>query len=283
MPELPEVQTIVQDLRAKILHQKINKVEVRLKKIVKGSVAQLQNNFFTEIERRGKLIILHLPNEKYLLIHLRMTGQIILQQKNKQIAGGHSDGKLGDLPNKYTHVIITFANGAQLFFNDQRQFGWWQIVGQQELGNVLEKFGPEPLDNKFTFKIFQQILAGKKGNIKAFLLNQKNIAGLGNIYVDEILWRAKVRPTRKMDSLNLREVKAIFQAIKPVLRLAIKHRGTTFNDYVDADGKRGAFLNFLKVYGRAGAECLRCKKGIVKKIKHAGRGTHFCPKCQNKV
>ena len=299
MPELPEVETIKNDLKEKILKKKIKKVDLRLKKIVKSSARNfaldLEGNNFKDIKRRGKLLIFSVgtkqrlvPTNKYLLIHLRMTGQLIYQKNKKIIAGGHSDGGreeaaprlYNDLPNKHTHVIFYFSDKSQLFFNDLRRFGVVKIVNEKELEEIIDDFGIEPLEKSFSLKVFKDIIGNKSGNVKAFLLNQKYVAGIGNIYADEILFEAKILPNRKIDSLKVGEIKAIYQAIKKILKKAVKHRGTTFNSYTDARGQKGNFTKFLKVYKREGERCLRCKKGIIQKIKIAGRGTRYCDKCQ---
>ena len=286
MPELPEVETIKNDLREKILNKKIKKVDLKLKKIVKSSakdfVLILEGNSFKDIKRRGKLLVFVLTKKnRYLTIHLRMTGQLIYQKGKKIIAGGHSDdNNIINLPNKHTHIIFHFSDRSQLFFNDLRRFGVIKIVDKKELQNIFDNFGVEPLEKNFSLKIFQNIIKNKKGNIKAFLLNQKNITGVGNIYADEILFEAKILPSRKINSLEDNEIKKLFGAIKKILKKAISYRGTTFNDYVDANGKKGNFLRLLKVYGKEKEKCQRCKKGIMQKVKIAGRGTRYCNICQ---
>ena len=299
MPELPEVETIKNDLKEKILNKKIKKVDLRLKKIVKSSARNfaldLEGNNFKDIERRGKLLIFgvgtkqrFVPTNKYLLIHLRMTGQLIYQKNKKIIAGGHSDGGreeaaprfYNDLPNKHTHVIFYFSDKSQLFFNDLRRFGVVKIVNEKELEEIIDDFGIEPLEKSFSLKIFKDIIGNKSGNVKAFLLNQKYVAGIGNIYADEILFEAKILPNRKVISLKIEEIKKLYQAIRKILKKAVKHRGTTFYSYADARGQKGNFTKFLKVYKREGESCLRCRKGIIQKTKIAGRGTRYCDRCQ---
>jgi formamidopyrimidine-DNA glycosylase len=285
MPELPEVETIVNDLNQSVLNKRIKKVNILLPKIVKGSnscfINTLKNNSFQNIIRRGKYIIFSLKNNKFLVIHLRMTGQIIYKQKDNLIAGGHSDQNNNfNLPNKQTHVIIYFNDGPQLFYNDQRQFGYLEIINQEGLKQIDDKLGIEPLSEQFTLKCFKDLLKNSKRNIKAFLLDQKHVAGLGNIYVDESLFLAHILPTRSLNTLNEKEIKDLYQAIKKVLRLAIKYRGTTFNNYKDAHGRKGSFINRLKVYGQENRKCLRCRKGVIKKIRTAGRGTRYCFYCQ---
>ncbi|MFH2104905.1 MAG: bifunctional DNA-formamidopyrimidine glycosylase/DNA-(apurinic or apyrimidinic site) lyase [Parcubacteria group bacterium] len=285
MPELPEVETIRRDLQRKIVGKKITEVKVRKLKIVKGSQPAFRRaligNSFAKISRRGKLLILELKKgEKYLLIHLKMTGQLIYQARGQIIAGGHGWPQIGKLPNKYSHIIFTFADRSQLFFNDLRQFGYMKLVGDEELSAILEKFGIEPLTKNFTWANFRHALAGKKTSLKAVLLNQKLIAGIGNIYVDEICFRAGVRPSRAVNKLSSAELRKIFNSCNIIIKQAIKYRGTTFNDYVDADGNKGNFISRLKVYQRAGEKCQRCRRGVIKKTRLAGRGTHYCPQCQ---
>lgn len=286
MPELPEVETIRNDLREKILNKKIEKVDLRLKEIVKSSpkdlVLILKENSFKDIRRRGKLLVFALAKKnKYLTIHLRMTGQLVYQKGKKTIASGHSDNNdIIDLPNEHTHIIFYFSDKSQLFFNDLRRFGIVKIVGKKELEDIFDNFGIEPLEKGFSLKVFQNIIKNRKGNVKAFLLDQKYIAGIGNIYADEILFEAGILPGRKVVFLKAEEIKAIHKAIKKVLKKAIKYRGTTFNDYVDASGKQGNFLRFLKVYEREKRKCLRCEKGTIQKLKIAGRGTRYCDQCQ---
>ncbi|MCK4524952.1 MAG: bifunctional DNA-formamidopyrimidine glycosylase/DNA-(apurinic or apyrimidinic site) lyase [Candidatus Andersenbacteria bacterium] len=286
MPELPEVETIKNDLKEKILNKKIKTVDLRLKKIVKNPakdfISILEGNNFKEIKRRGKLLIFTLAKKnKYLTIHLRMTGQLVYQKGKKITAGGHSDNNnIINLPNKYTHIIFCFSDKSQLFFNDLRRFGVVRIVNREELENILNGFGVEPLEKDLSLKTFQDIIKKRKGNVKAFLLDQKCVVGIGNIYADEILFEAKILPNRKIVSLKIEEVEAIYKAIKKILKKAIKYRGTTFYSYIDARGQRGNFTRFLKVYKQEKKKCLRCKKGIIQKVKIAGRGTRYCDKCQ---
>ncbi len=284
MPELPEIETIKNDLNQKILNKKIVQIDIRLPKIVKSPLSRfkttLKNQTFKRVGRRGKLMILEINNDLFLLIHLRMTGQLIYQEKNGIIAGGHSDAKLDfNLPGKHTHLFFTFDDKSQLFFNDLRQFGYAQLVNKKELAPILLKFGVEPLEKEFTLNKLQELLKNKKRNIKAFLLDQSIIAGIGNIYADEILFASSVSPLRRTDTLTAKEISNIHTNTKKILQKAIKYRGTTFNNYVDSEGKKGSFLNFLQVYQRANKPCLKCKN-LIQKTKVAGRGTSFCQKCQ---
>jgi len=303
MPELPEVETIRRDLTQKILHKKIKSVLVLDNRSLRGAVPadfvkKIIAHKFVNINRSGKLLIFEISTGNFLLIHLKMTGQLIYEEKvssaqSKKIAvneivchdkisvvGGHSDNKLNFLlPNKHTKVVFEFLDNSKLYFNDQRIFGYLKIVNEPELKVIKTKFGAEPLSAKFTFAKFLLMFGNKKNNLKSFLLQQNNIAGIGNIYADEICFGAGVLPSRRINSLTLKDKKNIFQCIKKILQQAVKHRGTTFNNYRDANGRRGNFVSFLKVYGREKQNCLKCGHKI-SKTKIASRGTHFCSHCQ---
>lgn len=286
MPELPEVETIRRDLEEKIVGKKIAAVFILAKKSVHYPATKFSDvligDSFSNINRRGKLLYCSFrKNLLFLLIHLKMTGQLIFRQKKKIIAGGHSLGCIDfELPNKFTRVVIKFSDGSELFFNDLRRFGYLKLVTAEEKDKILKNsFGIEPLTPGFKYPLFAQLFNNRKTNIKALLMNQKLIAGIGNIYADEVCFCAGVRPDRKANKITETEKKKIFNCINKVLKLSIAHRGTTFNSYVDCDGKTGSFVSLLKVYGRVGEKCYRCKS-IIQKIRAAGRGTHFCLKCQ---
>ena len=290
MPELPEVETIRRDLSA-LIGRKITALNIINPKTASHSaaffVSSLVGKKLIKIERRGKLLILVFSGDLFLLIHLKMTGQLIYQSKNKKIVGGHSlaTGSYeksvgGKLPNRHTRAIFYFSGGGELFFNDLRKFGYLKLVDKKELDKILvNNYGPEPLTPEFTTLQLAKVLQNRKINIKAVLLNQKLIAGLGNIYVDEALFAAKIRPTRSAGSIKSPEIEKLFKEINKLIKRAIEYRGTTFSNYVDSKGQKGNFSKFLKVYGRGGKPCLVCKMPI-SKIKIAGRGTHYCPNCQ---
>ena len=284
MPELPEVETIRRDLLKKVVNKKISNISILNKKTVRNKqdffLRALKGNKITDIKRTGKLIIFQLDKNGYLLTHLKMTGQLVYKKKGKITAGGHSllQGGL-DLPNKHTRVRIDFADKSILFFNDMRLFGYMEIVDSEKLRAVLDRFGIEPLTPNYTLEKFINIFKNRRTSLKSILLNQNLIAGLGNIYADESCFQAGIRPDRKAVSLNSKEIKKLYQAIKIVLKKALKNRGTTFNNYVDSDGQSGNFVDKLKVYGRAGEACKNCRNKL-KRIKLAGRSTVFCEKCQ---
>jgi len=284
MPELPEVETIKNELIQTVKNKEIMAVEVRLPKILKidESVSinkkdlenpaalftkTLKNVKIKNIKRRAKLIIVELSNDLSIIIHLKMTGRLLYNINH----GFH------------THFIFKFKNSDWLLFDDLRQFGYLKLIKSDQLRYLLEdKFGPEPLEDDFTLEIFKNILAKKKrSRIKIFLMDQKNIAGIGNIYASEICFQAKVNPARTINTLNSQETEKLFLAIKEILTLAVKHKGTSTDDYRDIFGEKGKFVPFLKVYGRQRKKCLRkgCG-GVIERISLGNRGTFFCGKCQ---
>lgn len=287
MPELPEVETIRRDLNRLVRQVRIKHVEIRKAKILrtlpKAFQKALTGQQITGIARRGKLLIFSLfTPDRYLLMHLKMTGQLIYRRHGRFVAGGHPVPlpEPDELPNKFTHLIFHFADGAQLFFNDLRQFGYAQIVDAESKDRIVASYGVEPLTAAFTLQYLQHELKKRKTSIKQVLLDQTVIAGLGNIYVDEVCFAAKIRPSQTAARVSPAESQRLYRAIKTILKKAITHRGTTFAKYRDGYGRAGGFVRFLKVYGRSGERCLRCKKGVIMKVKVAGRGTAYCPVCQ---
>ncbi len=287
MPELPEVETIKRDLQEKIINKKVRDIWVDdgfAKKIFPSVRAflSLRGKSFRQIKRKAKLLIFEIGDDLFLLNHLKMTGQLVYREKNgRLLAGGHTMTKIDDVPNKFTRVIFRFKDGSKLYFNDLRKFGFFRLVSKKELAIELAKYGIEPVDKEFTFDFFNSFLDRKKNlRLKTSLLDQKHLAGLGNIYVDESCFAAKIRPTRYAKSLTLAEKKELFKQIKKILEKAITHRGTSVNTYRSADGKRGNFQNFLMVYKRSNELCKRCKKEKIETVKIGGRSTRFCPNCQ---
>ncbi len=283
MPELPEVETIVRDLDKRLKGKKIASINSADKKVFQLSLAdvkQATGKTVKSVWRRAKTIIIDL-GQINLLLHLKMTGQLVYQAKKSIIAGGHPIAHEGrELPNKFTRVIFKFNDNSILYFNDVRRFGWVKLAAAAELARLNEKIGIEPLSKDFTLEFFKKFLSHKsKTTVKQALLDQKYLAGLGNIYADEALFAARIKPFRRVKTLQAPEIKKLWQAIPKILRYAIKRRGTSFNDYVDAQGETGNFIKYLKVYGRAGEKCKNCGQPV-KKIKLGGRGAHWCDKCQ---
>ena len=287
MPELPEVETVARELHKSLVGKKITKTIVRVPKMVLPHTTDsfnlnLKNKVIEKVSRRAKIVIISLNTNKFLLVHLKMTGQLIYKPASgKLVIGGHPQpGGGNDLPNKFTHIEFHFTDKSVLYFNDMRKFGWIKLVTETEKDLLLSGHGVEPLSKSFTVNIFTDLLTKYPNrNLKISLLDQKLVAGLGNIYVDEACFNAKILPTRIISTLTKTGIKKLHQEIVAVLKLSIKKKGTSAKNYVRPDGTKGGFVPYLNVYGRAGASCKKCKTPITK-IKFAGRGTHFCSKCQ---
>ncbi|MBI5732240.1 MAG: bifunctional DNA-formamidopyrimidine glycosylase/DNA-(apurinic or apyrimidinic site) lyase [Candidatus Magasanikbacteria bacterium] len=286
MPELPEVETIRRDLSGLIIGKKISGVEVRVASMVspRGFAKILAGRKIEKIERRAKLLIFSLSNGLKMLVHLKLTGQLVYRNKKgaaRGAAGGHPLGAdLKVLPNKFSHVIFNFSGGGRLFFNDMRKFGYLKIVKAAELERVEAEYGTEPLSKAFTLKKFRVLLARRLNlKIKQFLMEQNLLAGIGNIYSDEACFCAGVRPVRTAKSLTASETKKLRRCIIGVLKLALKKRGASAENYVDAYGRAGDFVPYLKVYGRAGEKCRRGGVDLLK-LKIGGRTSVYCPRCQ---
>lgn len=286
MPELPEVEVVRQGLEACLLHAQIVALEVYTPHIASPApetwTETLTGQTITTLERRAKYLILRL-NRDCLLIHLRMTGQILLQQSQTEtlmLPFTYYNRPVLQLPDKHTHLRISFSGGIQLFFRDIRKFGRVEKLSAAQLSSHprLLKLGIEPLGPEYTWPRFRSLLQGQR-TIKAFLLDQSRIAGIGNIYADEALFLARIQPERAVASLKPAEAQRLYAAIPQVLKKAIASGGTTLKDYLHPDGQGGGHQEELQVYGRAKAPCLRCGKTLEKKV-IAQRGTHFCPHCQ---
>jgi formamidopyrimidine-DNA glycosylase len=286
MPELPEVETVRLQLKHKVLGKAIDTVEVFHMKTVahdRSIGKRLTGKTIADIDRIGKLLIFSFigENDLFLLAHLKMTGQFFFVDKKGVTTGGGHSITAADikLPHRHTRVAFHFTDNAILYFNDMRLFGYTKLANKKEVVEARKGFGPEPIDPEFDFDWFAEKLKRRNTPIKAVLLDQSFVAGLGNIYVDEALWRAKVKPERKANTLTKKEAAAIAAASRDVMLESIKVGGTTFKDFSDTAGHAGNFTNYLKVFGKQNTPCERCG-GIIKKIRVAGRGTHYCPKCQ---
>ena len=237
----------------------------------------------SDVRRRAKVLIIDLDSEYSLVIHLKMTGQLVFRGEGAAFGAGHpNDSLIGKLPDKSTRVVFTFDDGSQLFFNDQRKFGWVRLLPTLEVENLdfFKKVGPEPLSADFSAKDFaDRLLSRKNSGIKAVLLDQTVLAGVGNIYADESLWAAKIHPETKVSDIPATKVKALYAELRRILHLSIEKGGSTDRNYVDAEGKRGSYLSFAAVFRREGQPCQRCGTTIIK-TRVAGRGTHICLYCQ---
>jgi formamidopyrimidine-DNA glycosylase len=287
MPELPEVETIRAGL-AKLLPGKVVKdVWYDWDKSFPNAPSDVARFLvgakILKVRRRAKVLIIELSDGWALIIHLKMTGQLIYVGQDERFGAGHP-GKdmVGELPAKSTRVILDFTDGSKLFFNDQRKFGWMRLMPAIEIPEIdfFKKVGPEPLDAGFTVDIFiERVLRRKNTSIKAALLDQSVIAGVGNIYADESLWGAKIHPATQVSRVSRPKLVALYNSLREVLALSIKKGGSTDKNYVDAEGKKGSYLSFANVFRRQGQPCPRCGTPI-EKIRVAGRGTHICPREQ---
>jgi len=281
MPELPEVETIRRGLNEFILHKKIENVTILCEKSFRGDKKMVVGQKIEKIDRRGKALLINLSNNMWLMVHLRMTGQMIFEGA-KKFAAGHPDGGFVEvMPGRHTRVYFDFEDGTHLYFNDQRKFGFIAVLDELGLQEnaFLQKLGPEPWD--MTKDAFWGMLQRHKmAPVKAVILDQSNIAGVGNIYADEGCYYAQILPWRKCGSLEREEADMLLQGLREVMRASIDSGGSTMKDYVRADGTRGSYLEkFANVFRREGMECPRCG-GLIEKTRTAGRGTHYCRGCQ---
>lgn len=269
MPELPEVETVVRQLRKRSIEgQEILDIKIYWKPMIqplnqKEFYEKVRFQRIIKIERYGKWIIFYLSNNKYLCIHLRMSGNFL--------------GK----PSKYDRAKILLSEGINLYFKDPRKFGRWILLDNIDL--ILSRLGPDAVSEKFTLSYFENKLITSKRMIKPFLLDQSFIAGIGNIYADEALWLAKIHPKKNSNLLTENERKDLYASIKEVLRIGIKNKGTSLgkgkSNFKHHDGKYGKNKDIVKAYGRGGLACERCQK-ILEKIYVAQRGTTICSSCQ---
>lgn len=342
MPELPEVETVRIGLQALLPGRTIVHVEHDTAKSFPNAEADVRQFLvgasIVAVARRAKVLLIELDSKYSLVIHLKMTGQLVFiankrssdtsaeqnvgakqsnglsrtdgtaegvaeassqqaasNQTNQATwsvglsgdegrwgAGHPSDSLVGELPDKSTRVTLTFDDGSRLFFNDQRKFGWMRLMPTAEVVNLdfFKKVGPEPLGADFNAKILQErAMRRKNSNIKAVLLDQTVLAGIGNIYADESLWGAKIHPETLVRNLSSKQFAVLYDELVKVLKMAIEKGGSTDRNYVSAEGRRGSYLSFARVFRREGQACPRCGTVIIK-TRVAGRGTHICPNCQ---
>lgn len=286
MPELPEVETVRRGLCDLIIGKVISTEAHDTEKGFPNAPADVAKFLIDatviDVRRRAKVLMIDLSTDYSLLIHLKMTGQLVFVGETRFGAGHPNDSLINELPDKSTRVSLTFRDGSNLYFNDQRKFGWMRLLPTIEIPNIsfMQKVGPEPLSQEFTPHDFMQRLARRpKTNIKAALLDQTVIAGVGNIYADESLWGAKIHPKRLVSSLSEQEKKLLYHELRDVMNLAVEKGGSSNSTYVNAEGKKGSYMDFARVFRREGLACPRCG-ATIEKSRVAGRGTHTCPVCQ---
>lgn len=287
MPELPEVETVKRGLNELLIDKQVKSVSSDWPKSFQASKATLQKFVvgaqIAEIKRVGKLLIIGLSSDYSLLVHLKMTGQLVFDDKSSRFGAGHpNDSLLSKLPDSSTRVIITFTDGSRLFFNDQRKFGWIKVVVTALIDEVdfISSLGPDVIDGDLDeAKFLNRLRRRDQSMVKAVLLDQKVIAGVGNIYADEALYLSRIHPQTKVVQLSDEEIYTLYKELVAVMNLSIEQGGSTDRNYRDAKGRMGSYLKFAKVFRREGQDCER-DGTIIKKIRVAGRGTHICPVCQ---
>ena len=273
MPELPEVETVRRRLEPALVGRRFERVEIDDPRLTRPEdpaevAAELTGERVEALERRGKYLVVRFESGRVLLIHLRMTGTLLHA----------APGKPTDVPHR--RAVVNLDDGSDVVYRDVRRFGTWLLVEPDALDSYLaQRLGGEPLGRTFTTRTLAASLANRRVPVKAALLDQRTLAGLGNIYVDEALWRARIHPLRPARGLDADEVRALREGIKRALEAGIKRQGATLRDYRQPDGSAGSMQNEFKVYGRLGEPCDRCGT-LIEKTRVAGRGTWYCPACQ---
>ena len=291
MPELPEVETVRRGL-AELLPGRVvaRAVVFDSPKSFPNAPADVEQFLYgarvTAVWRRAKVLMIDLDTHYSLVVHLKMTGQLIFRGA-QSFAGGHpNDSLIGKLPDRSTRVQIDFVDGSRLFFNDQRKFGWVKLLPTDEVKNLpfMQKVGPEPLDpNTRAEDFIQRIRRRQNSMIKPAFLDQAVIAGVGNIYADEALWAARIHPQTRVRNVSDQQLNTLFNELRHILQLSIDQGGSTDKNYVDAEGRKGNYLTFAHVFRREGQACHRHPDQEIIKLKVGGRGTHICPVCQVEV
>lgn len=287
MPELPEIETVKLGLQKYLVGHKIEKIEIKIPKMLTGPQKQILGTKITKIKRIGKGLIIEFDNGFALAVHFKMTGQLVFQDKNTK--GLSLSKKVGGeiLPSKYSHIIFTLDKGAMLYYNDLRQFGWMKILKKDDLMQMpfFSQMGPEPKvssdfsGKELTLDYFKNVLLKSNLAVKIILMDQKKIGGIGNIYANDALFLAKIDPRRKGKSLNVTELKKLYDAIFTVIKKSLSFGGSSDENFVNALGQDGNYQKHALVYGKQGKKCSVCN-GIIEKIQLGGRGTYFCPKHQ---
>lgn len=287
MPELPEVETVRLGLQKMIVGKTITAVDFDWQKSFPNSPEQVAAFLVaakvTQVRRRAKVLLIDLSTKYSLVVHLKMTGQMVFRGEQQFGAGHPNDSLIGDLPDKSTRVTILFNDASRLFFNDQRKFGWMRLLPTAEIPNIdfMKKVGPEPLSPEFTKEVFIERLQKRKNtSIKAALLDQTVLAGIGNIYADESLFIAGIHPKSIVSAVPENALHSLHAAIIYILKLSIEKGGSTDRNYVNAEGKKGSYISFAKVFRKENQSCPNECGGIIEKIRVAGRGTHVCARCQ---
>ena len=287
MPELPEVETVRRGLSELIIGKVVSATQADTPKSFPNTATDvahfLHNAKVTAVRRRAKVLMIDLSTDYSLVIHLKMTGQLVYVDPTQRFGAGHPNDSLVDaLPDRSTRVTIGFDDRSNLYFNDQRKFGWVKLMPTLEIPELpfMKKVGPEPLEPDFTAEQFAVRFARRaRTNIKAAILDQSVVAGVGNIYADESLWGAYIHPKRLVGTITESEFRALYTDLRAVMNLSIEKGGSSNRNYINAEGKKGSYMDFARVFRRESLPCPRCGTTI-EKLRVAGRGTHICPHCQ---
>ena len=291
MPEMPEVETVRRGLDATVLGARIESVNVLWPPFIDATRAVLDSavvgHRIGAIRRRGKALILDLGGDWHLLLHLKMTGQVVVHRRGRLVTfGGHPTANIvGPMPNNWTRAIFKLSASRTLFLNDQRKFARLRLITTTDLAAdpFLAGMGPEPLDDNFSLAVFKHRLARfRSAPVKAALLDQSTVAGIGNIYADECLHLAHIDPRQPTASLTLAQIRRLHRAIRVILRDAVEHCGTSYPSFIDDGQHRDSYLDHARLFGRQGEPCLVCGTRI-ERTRVAGRGTNYCPHCQHEV
>lgn len=281
MPELPEVETIRRQLGEVLVGKSIKKVLVFREKSFGGDSDSLVGWEVFSVERKSKVIEIFFKNiDMVLIVHLKMTGQLVYVDGAKRVAGGHPTADwVKELPSKHTRVEFEFDDGSKLFFNDMRVFGWVRLIEKKVYEKDVRKKVPDVTEKDFTLEYFSTLVKKTGKAIKIVLMDQDKIGGVGNIYANDALYLAKVMPDRKASSLNESEVKVLYESVCFVINKGIKYGGASAANYVDTNGLGGTYQEHFLVYQKDGQYCKECNS-ILLKMKVGGRGTFYCPVCQ---
>jgi formamidopyrimidine-DNA glycosylase len=275
VPELPEVETVRTRLEPALVGRRLQRVEILDPRLTRpfdpaGVAVELEGERIAAVDRRGKYLVVRFDSGRVLLIHLRMTGNLMHGSRGAKLAA--------DDPHR--RAVVSLDDGSDVVYRDVRRFGTWLLIEPDELDPYLaQRVGDEPLERSFTTRRLAEALAGRRTPVKAAILDQRRLAGVGNIYADEALWRARIHPRRPAGELGPDELKALHSGIRRALKAGIDRQGATLRDYRTPDGSSGRMQHEFKVYGREGEPCDRCGTPI-EKIRAAGRGTWYCPGCQ---
>lgn len=288
MPELPEVETVRRGLANLIVGRVVRSAAVidspkSFPNSAEDVAEFLVDAAVLDVRRRAKVLLIDLSSGYTLVTHLKMTGQLVYRGDEVFGAGHPNDSLIGELPDRSTRVAIEFNDGSHLYFNDQRKFGWMKLYPTIEVPNIdfMKRVGPEPLEDEFTAELFIPRLRRRNNTtIKAAILDQTVLAGVGNIYADESLWGARIHPATRVRDVTDEQLETLLDEIKYVMNLAIEKGGSTDRNYVNAEGKKGSYIDFARVFRRENLPCPRHPDVLIEKSRVAGRGTHTCPVCQ---